>query len=158
MGRPVQLDEIRSAILDVLNSLHLELYDLEFHSGGSRGVLRVFIDKPGGVLLEDCERASRNIAPVLEVHDFIENAYQLEVSSPGLDRALKKRDDFIKVIGKTVRISTKEPINGRNLFVGSLLSITDEGEIAIQVKAGKNKAVEKVLFENIARANLEVEW
>lgn len=153
-----QLPLVKEAIISVLNSLNLELFDLEYMGNARNGVLKVVIDKAGGVQLEDCERASRNISPLLDVHNFIDHKYTLEVSSPGLDRPLRKFEDFKKAIGKLVQIKIKDPINLQKVFTGRLISVEESGNITLLVGEKKNSTIIKTFYQNISEARLEVEW
>jgi ribosome maturation factor RimP len=103
MSEDERVARIEEAVLPVLADYGLELVDLEWRAHGPRGVLRVFIDKPGGVELRDLERVSRQVGDVLDVADLIPERYDLEVSSPGLDRPLKKEREFRWARGKRIR-------------------------------------------------------
>jgi ribosome maturation factor RimP len=114
-----------------------ELVEVNLLGQGKKALLRVFIDKEGGITLHDCEVFSRSFETLLDVEDPIAGPYTLEVSSPGLDRPLKNLHDFRRSVGKLVRIVTKENISSRSFFVGRLtavngdilrLSIADSGE------------------------------
>ncbi|MBI1824364.1 MAG: ribosome maturation factor RimP [Nitrospirae bacterium] len=153
-----QLPRIKEAILSILNSLNLELFDLEYAGNARKGVLKVTIDKAEGVKLEDCEKASRNISPLLDVYDFIDHQYTLEVSSPGLDRPLRKIEDFKRVIGKLVHVKTKEPIGLQKVFIGRLISVEENGNIHFLVEQKKKSDDLIISFDNILESNLEVEW
>lgn len=152
------LPRIKEAVISILNSLNLELFDLDYAGNTRNGVLRVIIDRPGGVRLEDCEKASRNLSPLLDVYDFIDHQYTLEVSSPGLDRPLRNIADFRKVIGRLVYIKTREPVNQQKGWVGRLISVDESGKISISVEEKKTTTLIAVLYENILEAKLEVEW
>ena len=108
----------------------LILVDLDVRGGGRRTVLRVFVDKPGGVTIEDCRRLSQELGDLVDVSGLIAGGYDLEVSSPGLDRELRRDREFRWAIGKLVRVWTREPISGRREFGGRL---TDVGETSISV-------------------------
>ncbi len=94
-------------------SLGLELAEVEYKQEGARMVLRLFIDREGGVTLDDCAAVSRELAEILDVEDFIQSRYTLEVSSPGLNRPLKKPSDYERFTGRLVKIRTFELANGR---------------------------------------------
>lgn len=104
----------------------MELVDVEFVKEGSHWYLRVYIDKPGGIDLDDCEAVSTKLGSLLDEKDPIAQEYILEVSSPGLDRPLKKPADFERYKGKKVRISTYAPLNGTKEFVGELLGLAED--------------------------------
>jgi ribosome maturation factor RimP len=138
----------------ILDSLMLELVDVSYSSGGRKGLLRVFIDKSEGVTLEDCEKVSQYLGPALDVEDPIPHAYTLEVSSPGLDRPLKRREDFTRSIGKRVRVKTLKPIEYNHTLIGRL---TAAGEAGIEIVMDNGKVV-AIPFEEISAARLEVEF
>jgi ribosome maturation factor RimP len=106
--------------------LGLELADVVCVGQGPRSVLRVFIDKPEGVTLGDCERAHKALGPALDVADPFPHAYTLEVSSPGLDRPFKRIQDYHRAIGKRVTLRLKEPLAGQWRLVGTLTGVTDD--------------------------------
>jgi ribosome maturation factor RimP len=110
----------------ILREELIELVDIEFHSTGGRWILRLFIDKEGGVGIRDCERASREIDRLLDVEDIIDHPYVLEVSSPGLTRPLKRKQDFDRYIGKKCRIITNFLIEGKTEFRGELVASNEE--------------------------------
>ena len=98
----------------------LELVEVQFRQESGGWILRLFIDREGGINVDDCASVSRQISAYLEVEELIEHAYNLEVSSPGLERPLKKIDDFVRFAGRKARIKLKEPIDGQRVFFGLL--------------------------------------
>ena len=112
--------------------LGYELADLEVRLGGKGGLVRIFIDKPDGIGLDDCEKVSRAVSAILDVEDPVPGNYDLEVSSPGLDRKLTKVGHFQRVIGETVKVQMRFPIEGRRRFRGTLVSVDDEN-IVVEV-------------------------
>jgi ribosome maturation factor RimP len=143
----------------MLSSFGMELVDLEYKREGRDMILRLFIDKEGGVTLDDCATVSRELSEVLDVEDFIPDHYTMEVSSPGLDRPLKKAEDFQRFKGKLVKIRTFEPLpddagNKRKTFVGELKGLED-GVVLMALKEGQNAAIP---YEKVAKANLEFEF
>lgn len=146
-------ENIRGVIEPVLTSLGFELYELEFGKMGSKGLLRVFIDKEDGVTIDDCQHVSREIEAVLDVEDIIPHSYMLEVSSPGLDRHLRGPDDFKRFSGKTARVITHEPVDKQTFFIGM---IADAGDEEISLILPKDKKV-TIPYRNISKARLEVE-
>ena len=112
--------------------LGYELADLEVRLGGKGGLIRVFIDKPEGIDLEDCERVSLAVSALLDVEDPVPGNYNLEVSSPGLDRKLTKVEHFQRFEGETVNVKMRFPIEGRRRFRGTLVSSDDEN-IVVEV-------------------------
>jgi len=103
-----------------------ELVDVELTGNGPRMTLRVYIDKPGGVTVDDCADVSRQLSAILDVEDPLPGSYMLEVSSPGLDRPLVTADDFRRFIGETVKVQMHQPIAGRKRFKGRLLAASEE--------------------------------
>jgi ribosome maturation factor RimP len=103
-----------------------ELADLEVRLGGNGGLVRVFIDKPDGIDLEDCEKVSLAVSALLDVEDVVPGKYNLEVSSPGLDRKLTKVVHFQRFVGEEVKVQMRFPIAGRRRFRGTLVSLNDE--------------------------------
>jgi ribosome maturation factor RimP len=116
----------------LLGRLGYELVDLEYSSGRSHSVVRLFIDAPAGVGLEDCEKVSREISVLFDVEDPIPSAYTLEVSSPGFDRVLRTQAHFGRFVGSRVFVELREPRAGRRRYTGKLLSV-DEAGIALEV-------------------------
>lgn len=117
---------------------NLELVDLEFVKEGANWYLRIYIDKDGGVDIEDCEGVSRTLEAKLDEQDPIEQAYILEVSSPGIDRPLKKEADFEKYRGEIIDIKLYKAVDGQKQFQGKLLGL-ENGVISIEDE--KNKVV-----------------
>ena len=124
--------ELASLIEPTIEQLGYELSDLELKVGGRDGVVRVFIDKPEGVDLSDCEIVSRQLSAILDVEDPLTGHYRLEVSSPGLDRKLTKPEHFQRFAGETVRVKLRFPIAGRRNFRGELRA-ADEEKIEVEV-------------------------
>lgn len=124
----------------VLKSMELELVDVEFTGSPSGKVLRVFIDKPGGVDLNTCSGASEKISDRLDELDMITAAYNLEVSSPGLDRPLKGAKDFKRFVGSKVAVKTVEPVvtTGRRKYTGKLLEANETGFV-VEVEGEKQR-------------------
>ena len=115
-----------------VNALGYELVELEYHPGRGRAVVRIFIDRDGGVGLDDCERVSEQVSGLLDVEDPIPGQYVLEVSSPGVDRVLRKREHFEAFTGHRVRVRTRTLRAGRRQYTGQLLEL-DREEIVLEV-------------------------
>ena len=111
-------EKIRALAEGFLPSMGLELAEGQFRREGHGWVLRLFIDREGGVTLEDCSMVSREISAYLDVEDLIEQAYHLEVSSPGLERPLHTLRDFKRFCGKDARVKLRESVNGQRVFIG----------------------------------------
>ncbi|MDX1517534.1 MAG: ribosome maturation factor RimP [Woeseiaceae bacterium] len=125
-------DELKALLEPAIVRLGYELIDLEATLSSRSGVVRVFIDHPDGVGLDDCEKVSRAVSALLDVEDPIPGHYDLEVSSPGLDRKLTKVEHFQRFKGETLKVSMRFPINGRRRFRGTLVS-TDDDNIVVEV-------------------------
>ena len=113
----------------------VEIYDVEYVKEGADWYLRAYIDKPEGVNINDCEAVSRALSDALDKEDFVEDAYILEVSSPGLGRTLKKDKHFDKSLGSEVEIKTYKPIDGQKEFSG-ILKAYDAETITLQIEGG----------------------
>ena len=144
---------VKELLEPILAEKGLELYDLEFKGRGGKGVLRVYIDSSEGVTIDDCANVSRELSVMLDVHDLIPDSYTLEVSSPGLTRALRKPMDFIRFIGKKVKIKTETEIENRNMFIGKLLDYKDDSA-TVETESGTYV----IPLARIERANLELDF
>jgi ribosome maturation factor RimP len=127
----VELDRMEPMVEALLKAEGLELVDLEFRKEARGWVLRIFMDKAGGVTLDDCSEISREIGDQIEVNDLIPHSYTLEVSSPGLDRPLKKEKDFLGSIGKLIQLSTSVSWEGQTFFKGILLDFQASGSLRL---------------------------
>ncbi len=125
-------DELASLLEPTIERLGYELSDLEANLGGRGGVVRIFIDHPDGISLDDCEKVSLAVSAMLDVEDPLPGQYNLEVSSPGLDRKLTKSKHFQRFAGETVKVQMRFPIEGRKRFRGPLVSSDDEN-IVVEV-------------------------
>jgi ribosome maturation factor RimP len=146
------LQEVRQVVEPILESQGLELVDLEYQRESQGWVLRIYLDREGGVSLDDCAGVSHEVGAVLEVKDLIPSAYILEVSSPGLTRPLKKPEDFNKFRNQMVKIKLYEPLDGRKNFKGTLLGL--EGD---RVRVEVEQQVYELPLQRIAKANLEID-
>ncbi|MDA8239107.1 MAG: ribosome maturation factor RimP [Nitrospiraceae bacterium] len=151
------MEDIKGKITALAESVAGEygvvVVDMEIAGNMRRPTLRIFIEKSGGVTLEDCERVSRAMSAVLDVEDPIKSPYVLEVSSPGLDRPLKRLKDFEASVGKLARIITRESIDKQNFFVGRITEVRDTTIILTM----KNNTKMTIPVEQIAKARLEIE-
>lgn len=116
---------IEELVLPTTNEHNIEIVDVEYVKEAGEYYLRIFIDKDGGVSLNDCEVITRAINPILDEKDPIKENYFLEVSSPGLDRPLKKEKDFIRYAGRDVEVKLYKPINGLKHFEAQLVELVD---------------------------------
>lgn len=133
--------KIEDLIVDLFTEPY-ELVDLEFVKEAGDFFLRVYIDKAGGLSMEDIEEKSKEINSILDREDPIEQSYFLEVSSPGLERTLKKEKDFIRESGKTVVLKTYKPIGDKKEFEGILQGLNENGDIVIELD-GEEKVFKK---------------
>ena len=145
--------QVEAIALPVLVELGLELVEVQYRREQNGWVLRLIIDKQEGVSLDDCTAASREIGQLLDIEDFIDQAYNLEVSSPGLDRPLKSMADFQRFVGRKAKIKTDEPIGGERVFVGRIQQTS--GDTIILEIGGPEL---RIPFEQVSKARLEVEF
>jgi ribosome maturation factor RimP len=157
IGEESIAERVRRVVEPVLARDGYELVEVEWARLGGRWTLRLFIDKEGGVGIEDCQLVSRTVDPILDVEDFIEPAYDLEVSSPGLDRPLRKPADFERYSGQRAHVKAYGPIAGtapgspgRKNWSGVLRGFRD-GAVEIDVDG----AVHRIPHDQIAKAHLE---
>ena len=153
----------RTEIMDRLTSLSeqavtgtpIEIVDVQLRGAGKARLLRIYIDKPGGVTHADCQFVSENVGKLLDSDEtLLSEGYTLEVSSPGVDRKLSKPRDFERVLGQKVKLTVGAPIAGQTHLEGKLEGFTG-GILAIQTSAGE--AVQ-VPFDQVQKANLKFEW
>ncbi len=155
-GAQSVLDRVQEVILPILWALGLELVEVVCVGQGPRSVVRVLIDKPGGVTVTDCEQAHKALGPALDVADPFPHAYTLEVSSPGLDRPFKRLQDYQRAIGKEVSLKLRQPLNGQWRVIGRLVE-ADEQAVSLTVSIGAAAPQTlKVEQEQIADARLLV--
>ena len=152
-------ERIRSLAEPIVLSMQLELVEIEFKRTGREAVLRLFIDKDGGVMLDDCAELSRELSLILDVEDFIPCEYNLEVSSPGLDRPLKTPADYDRFAGRLVKVRTYEQFpddagNKRKTFLGHLEGLKD-GVVILKLTEGQTASIP---LERVAKSNLEFEF
>ncbi len=135
---------IEEMVAKITDPLNFEIVDVEYVKEAGEYYLRVYIDKDGGIALSDCESVSRQLSEVLDIKDPIIDNYFLEVSSPGLDRPLKKDKDFVRYQGRDVEIKLYKPMNGCKQFEGELVGLTEENNIKLiidgnEVEFGKKE-------------------
>ncbi len=148
------IETVEPMLVPVVNAQGAELYDLEYVKEGGDRILRLFIDKDGGVDLNDCERVSRAAEAVLDERDPIPAAYVLEVSSPGVERKLKKDSHFARYLGAKVEVRLFSPMDGRKKFTGILksfeagaVSLTDTEGNEWSFERGKISSCKLVVFD-----------
>ena len=138
----------------LLTSWLLELVDVEFVFDRGRWVLRIYMDKEGGVTLDDCAEVSRELGDLIDAEDMIGFPYVLEVSSPGLNRPLKKERDFVRSIGKLIKVTMLQPVSNRRNFTGRL---SDVVEGILRLSLDDNHLVELPL-RDVEKARLKYEF
>ena len=148
--------KIMGLVTPVIDFEQMELVDVECLRMKSRWLVRIYMDKEGGVTLDDCATISNQVGDLLDVHDIPPGPYNLEVSSPGLDRPLARDKDFIKYRGSKVKIRVNEIIEGKKNFRGLLVDFLQEGEKkTLIVDEGRKRY--HIPRENVAKANLTYE-
>jgi ribosome maturation factor RimP len=147
---------VRELTEPLVSHAGMELVDVEFLREGGRWVLRLFLDKQGGVSLDDCQDISRQVEKLLDVEDFIEPAYALEVSSPGLERPLRTRAHFEQFTGRDIELKTFGPIGDppRKNYKGRLLGITSGDVIRIEIDGAEYQ----VPLDRVAKAHLSIDF
>jgi ribosome maturation factor RimP len=128
-------DQLGELLGPVVHGLGYELWEIEYAPRAGGGLLRLYIDSPEGISLDDCERVSRAVSSVLDESDPIPNEYTLEVSSPGLDRVLRTQAHFERFAGERVKVEMMQPVNGRKRFQGRLQKV-EESEITLEMESG----------------------
>ena len=135
-------EKTEAILLPILEKNGFELWDVEYVKEGGTWYLRAYIDKPGGIMVDDCEIVSRELSDLLDEKDFIDEAYILEVSSPGLGRTLKKERDFEKSLGKEVEVRTYIMMEGKKEFRG-ILKGYDKDTVTIETDNAQMQTFEK---------------
>jgi len=144
---------VREITRRVAEERGLELVHVEFAGGPRSPVVRVFIDKPGGVTHEDCSAVSTHVGTVLDVEDFIPGAYTLEVSSPGLERGLYEPRDYERFAGKMAKMKTRGAVGGQRNFRGRIVGLEGDDVLFDDKTSGRVR----VPFSEVAKANLEID-
>ncbi|WP_129127503.1 ribosome maturation factor RimP [Geomonas oryzae] len=152
-------ERVTEIVAEIGAPLGIDLVDLEYKREGRDMVLRIFLEKEGGITLDDCADVSRQLSDILDVEDFMPERYDLEVSSPGICRPLKKLADYERFAGHLVKVKTFEMLaddagNKRKTFTGKLLGVAD-GVISIDLTEGQHASVP---LDKVAKANLEFEF
>src|SRR5436309_2836089 len=159
-GEASVVEQVRSVATRVAAGYGLEIFEVQFRREAPGMILRVQIDRPGpaasaeeSVSVEDCARVSRDLSAVLDVEDVVPTAYTLEVSSPGLDRPLRRPDDYRRFAGRRAKVVMRERVDGQGFFKGRLGGV-DGAEVVIDADDGRTH---RGPLNLIARANLEGE-
>ena len=149
------VDRVKELLLPILEEGGFELVDVEFVREPVGWVLRIYADRPeGGITISDCQWISERIGTLLDVEDLIPHAYNLEVSSPGLDRPLKTRRDFERHVGIVVKIKTHEPMDNQRNFKGEIVSTSERGVTIHDVSRNANV---EIPYGNIKSARVDVD-
>lgn len=148
-----EIEKVTEFAGPLAESMGLELLEVQFRREGHGWVLRLIIDCEDGINVDHCARVSRELSDYLDVEDFIEHAYHLEVSSPGLERTLYNIDDFIRFTGKKARVKLKRPLDEQRVFVGEITSV-DNGVITL--KTEDNRVVD-FLYDQVKKARLIID-
>ena len=146
-------DRVRAIAERVAIDHGVELVHAEVAGPENKPIVRVFIDKPNGVTHQDCSEVSLHVGTVLDVEDFIHASYTLEVSSPGIERGLYKRQDYERFAGSLAKLRTRKPINGQRNFRGRLRGVDGEDVLFEDRTSGQIR----IALEIIAKANLEMD-
>ena len=159
MAQANVVEQVTEIAERLASSLGMELVEVEYKREGRAMVLRVYLDREGGVTLDDCSAVSRELSEILDVEDIVPGHYTLEVSSPGLNRPLKKADDYERYTGRLVRVKTFELLpddagNPRKTFTGELLGL-DNGIVRLKLTEGQTAGIP---LDKVAKANLEFEF
>jgi len=125
-------ERVTALVEPVIEEMGFELVDVEFLTDRGRRVLRIYVDTEGGITLDQCVDVSREVGTLIDLEDVVPEQYVLEVSSPGLDRPLKKEKDFLGAVGRKVKVKMKNPVENRRNFTGILKSF-DNGFMTLQV-------------------------
>jgi ribosome maturation factor RimP len=155
------VDQVRGVAARVAAGYGLEIFDVQFRREAPGMVLRVQLDRPGpaataedSVSVDECARVSRDLSAIFDVEDIVPTAYVLEVSSPGLDRPLRRREDYARFAGRRAKIVMRERVDGQGFFRG-IVGGLDGDVVLVDADDGKRH---RVPFDTITRANLEVEF
>ena len=140
-----QLDQIQEIAGRIVASEGLELVDMEYKPGKNRGLLRIFIDKEGGVTLNDCENVSRQLGTILDAEDVMKSAYVLEVSSPGLDRPMRTDRDYRRALGYPVKLTLEDEQGNTEQFTGKLIGMSDQD--LVMEDRGKNRTIPRAFVK-----------
>jgi ribosome maturation factor RimP len=147
---------VRAVAQRVVGSRGFELVDVEVKRGRGEHVVRLFVDKEGGIGLAELQSVSEEVSAILDAEDPIESTYTLEVSSPGLDRALRSEAEYRRFVGRLVKLASYEPIDGRRHWTGRLQSV-DDGVLVVVMEKEKG-AVARVPLAKVSHGRLEVEF
>jgi ribosome maturation factor RimP len=149
-------EAVRTVAEPIVRALALELVDVQCAGHGPRTIVRVFIDKPGGVTVADCEQVHVSLGHALDVEDPIAHGYTLEVSSPGLDRPLRTPEQYRRAVGKQLSVKLRQPRDGAWRITGRLLESDEQGLLLAPSGTGDEGTTVRLGWAEIAEARLEV--
>lgn len=149
------VERVRSVALRVTGDRGFELVDVELKRAPGGQLLRLYVDKPGGMGLDELQSVSEEVSAILDAEDPIEDHYTLEVSSPGLDRPLKTEDDYRRFAGRLAKVSSYEPVDGRRHWTGRIASC-EGGVVTLDLEKGQGEA--RIPFAKVSHGRLEVEF
>jgi ribosome maturation factor RimP len=149
------VERVRSVALRVTADRGFELVDVELKRAAGNSLLRLYVDKPGGIGLDDLQSVSEEVSAILDAEDPIEGHYTLEVSSPGLDRPLRTEDDYRRFVGRLAKLSSYEPVDGRRHWTGRIVAC-EGGVVTLELEKGGGEA--RVPLTRVSHGRLEVEF
>jgi len=149
-----ELEKIRPVIEKKMGTMSIELIDIQFIRAGTHSILRIYIDKNGGITIDDCEKVSNEVSILLDVEGFYNHPYTLEVSSPGLDRPLITEKDYKRVIGKTVKVTLKNTAMKKNTSIKGKLLECNDGILTLLVNDEKGN----IPLSDIHKGKIEIEF
>ena len=147
---------VRPVAERITTARELELVDVEVQPGTDGTIVRLYVDKEGGIGLDDLQAVSEEVAVVLDAEDPIDTAYTLEVSSPGLDRPLRTEDDFLRFAGRLARLESRDEIGGRRRWTGRIVGV-EAGEVTLRLER-EGGVLARVPLAKVQRGRLEVEF
>jgi len=150
------VDAVRAVAERVTSAHGYELVDVEMARAKGGHFVRLYVDKPGGIGLDELKSVSEEVSAILDAEDPIDSSYTLEVSSPGLDRALKSEADYARFVGRLVKLSSYELVDGRRHWSGRLEAV-EAGVLSVRLEK-EGRALARIPFEKIAHGRLEVEF
>ena len=145
---------VETVVLPAVQAHGLSLVDLEVRGNGRRTAVRIYVDKPGGVTIDDCQALSYEVGDLIDVSNLVPRSYDLEVSSPGLDRELRKDRELRWATGRLVRVWTREPVDGRREILGRLVLVDEAALVVASLDSDGPVQVPRSL---LAKVRLEVE-
>jgi ribosome maturation factor RimP len=149
------VERVRSVALRVTADRSFELVDVEMKRAAGNALVRLYVDKPGGIGLDDLQSVSEEVSAILDAEDPIEGHYTLEVSSPGLDRPLRAEEDYRRFAGKLAKVSSYEPVDGRRQWIGRIVGC-EGGIVTLELEKGQGLA--RVPLAKVSHGRLEVEF